>query len=509
MLETDGPSSQIEEALGATGAVKPAMSIEPPPGVDYLEEEDEDLKFESLDEQIERQLMELRAGLGPPPAEQPPAPPLTMNPEIRELMQILEEQLPSQPSLVRELLQTLDKYKKGKEGSRPLDDMSKRKERPSGPPPPRPREVEGEEQAEDSADEEVSLFRQVEESAATGGGKGYGQSSVDNSKRLFVGGLLQVTTSLRLKKHFERFGAIDAVVMYDRGTGRSRGFGFLSFESQEAAQAACQDQQIVDGKEVKVVPCWPKEAQGPADAKMFIGGLLESVTAEDLQQHFSKYGEVRCQVMLDKVRHRSRGFAFVNFATKEAMLQALAVPQAIGGVHVCCKVCDPKSESPAYFEAKRLFLGALHLSLTSERLRSFFETFGEVTDAVVLTEKETGRSRGFGYVTFASERIMEVVLAQGSDLEIDGHRIQVRRCTPKASTQGTWPTAPQTSYQAPWRPSPQYPRAALTASKGSWSAWSPQPSYRQPAWPTIAKGWPKGGGKGKGPLCAGRTWRPV
>ena len=53
--------------------------------------------------------------------------------------------------------------------------------------------------------------------------------------------------------------------------------------------------------------------------------------------------------------------------------------------------------------AKKLFVGGLAWATTSEGLRKAFEEFGEVIDAKVITERETGRSRGFGFVTLADD----------------------------------------------------------------------------------------------------------
>jgi RNA recognition motif-containing protein len=53
--------------------------------------------------------------------------------------------------------------------------------------------------------------------------------------------------------------------------------------------------------------------------------------------------------------------------------------------------------------SKKLFVGGLAWATSSEGLRAAFEKFGEITDAIVLTDRETGRSRGFGFVTFKED----------------------------------------------------------------------------------------------------------
>ncbi len=68
------------------------------------------------------------------------------------------------------------------------------------------------------------------------------------SKKLFVGGLSWNTTDMILRQAFERFGPVtEAKVVLDRETGRSRGFGFVTFTEAEHAQAAMSE---LDGKEL-------------------------------------------------------------------------------------------------------------------------------------------------------------------------------------------------------------------------------------------------------------------
>lgn len=59
-------------------------------------------------------------------------------------------------------------------------------------------------------------------------------------------------------------------------------------------------------------------------------------------------------------------------------------------------------------DIKKIFAGGLPPSVTEQGFRQYFEGFGEVTDAVVMMDRTTGRSRGFGFITFASEQVNDV-----------------------------------------------------------------------------------------------------
>jgi cold-inducible RNA-binding protein len=81
------------------------------------------------------------------------------------------------------------------------------------------------------------------------------RESVIVGKKVFVGGLSWNTNDDGLRQAFERFGAVDeAKVIQDRETGRSRGFGFVTFSSDDDARSAIagMDGQQLDGRTVKV-----------------------------------------------------------------------------------------------------------------------------------------------------------------------------------------------------------------------------------------------------------------
>jgi len=75
--------------------------------------------------------------------------------------------------------------------------------------------------------------------------------------------------------------------------------------------------------------------------------------------------------------------------------------------------------------SKKLFVGGLSWDTTDESLRAAFEHFGSVSDAKVITDRETGRSRGFGFVTFDAPADAEAAIAEMDGNELDGRRVRV------------------------------------------------------------------------------------
>uniref|UniRef100_A0A1X7UBE6 Dolichyl-diphosphooligosaccharide--protein glycosyltransferase subunit STT3A n=1 Tax=Amphimedon queenslandica TaxID=400682 RepID=A0A1X7UBE6_AMPQE len=147
---------------------------------------------------------------------------------------------------------------------------------------------------------------------------------------IFVGGISSETTPEMLKEHFAVHGEIaDTTVMYDNSTGRSRGFGFVTFKDAACVEGAVCGDHIVDGKKIDPKPAFQKGSEDQVQAqahlhKVFIGGVAQNTTDEMIEQHFRQYGPVKLvDLKKDKLKGgRSRGFGFVCFENPESALRA-------------------------------------------------------------------------------------------------------------------------------------------------------------------------------------------
>ncbi|KAI6897343.1 hypothetical protein KC316_g7888 [Hortaea werneckii] len=77
----------------------------------------------------------------------------------------------------------------------------------------------------------------------------------------------------------------------------------------------------------------------------------------------------------------------------------------------------------------KLFIGGLAWHTDDQTLRSKFEEFGQVDEAIVVKDRDTGRSRGFGFVRFAEESAAENAIAQMNNVEFDGRQIRVDKAS--------------------------------------------------------------------------------
>jgi len=75
--------------------------------------------------------------------------------------------------------------------------------------------------------------------------------------------------------------------------------------------------------------------------------------------------------------------------------------------------------------SKKLFVGGLAWATNNDGLRAAFEPFGTVTEAAVITERDTGRSRGFGFVTFEDAGAADKAIAEMNGAELDGRSLNV------------------------------------------------------------------------------------
>jgi len=86
--------------------------------------------------------------------------------------------------------------------------------------------------------------------------------------------------------------------------------------------------------------------------------------------------------------------------------------------------------------AVKLFVGGLSFSTSSERLREAFAGFGEVQSATVVMDRDTGRSRGFGFVEMATGEEANAAVSRLNGTELDGRQIKVEVAKPAGSGGG-------------------------------------------------------------------------
>lgn len=168
-------------------------------------------------------------------------------------------------------------------------------------------------------------------------------------RKLFVRGLAWNTSSESLCAEFQVHGEIEeGAVIFDKTTGKSRGYGFITYKDMESAKTALKaPSKLIDGRMVvcnlaceslSSTSVLPDQAQ----RKLYIGGLSPDTTSEMLLFFFRRHGEIEeGSVAYDKDTNRSRGFGFVTYKTVEGAKKAIDDPQkSLGGRNVTVKLAD-------------------------------------------------------------------------------------------------------------------------------------------------------------------------
>lgn len=86
--------------------------------------------------------------------------------------------------------------------------------------------------------------------------------------------------------------------------------------------------------------------------------------------------------------------------------------------------------------SKKVFVGGLSWNTDDTGLRSAFEKFGDVSDVRVITDRETGRSRGFGFVTFENSDAAATAISEMNGKDLDGRTIKVNEAEEKPRRSG-------------------------------------------------------------------------
>lgn len=81
--------------------------------------------------------------------------------------------------------------------------------------------------------------------------------------------------------------------------------------------------------------------------------------------------------------------------------------------------------------SKKLFVGNIDWNTTQEDLSNLFSELGEVEEAVIITDKFTGRSRGFGFVTYSDDAVAEQAVDKFNGHELNGRELTVNEARPR------------------------------------------------------------------------------
>lgn len=168
-------------------------------------------------------------------------------------------------------------------------------------------------------------------------------------RKLVVLGIPWEIDSDGLKDYMSKFGDLeDCIVMKDRSTGRSRGFGYVTFASSQDAKDALKGEHFLGNRILEVKVATPKEEmRQPAKkvTRIFVARIPPSVSESDFRRHFEKYGEITDLYMpKDHKSKEHRGIGFITFATSDSVEELMEDTHDLGGTTVAVDRATPKDD---------------------------------------------------------------------------------------------------------------------------------------------------------------------
>jgi len=244
---------------------------------------------------------------------------------------------------------------------------------------------------------------------------------------IFIKNLDEAIDNKALHDTFAAFGNVLSCKVATDEQGRSRGYGYVHYETAEAADTAIKavngmllnDKKVYVGHHIS-----RKERQSKLEemrsqfTNLYVKNIDPEVTEDDFVELFAKFGMVTSAVVQLDDEGRSKGFGFVNFENHEqaqVAVDALHDSEYKGRklfVSRAQKKAEREDELRKTYEAAKqekmgkyqgvnLYIKNLEDDIDDEKLRAEFEPFGTITSCKVMCD-EKGTSKGFGFVCFSS-----------------------------------------------------------------------------------------------------------
>lgn len=281
------------------------------------------------------------------------------------------------------------------------------------------------------------------------------EPAVEEGFKIYIGNLSFDYEQEQIEAMFTPFGTIiDAYVPTDKFTSKPRGFAFITMSDRETGEAAVEalNGSDVGGRLIRVNEQKSKEQLEKMKAdrkpfkpeingtKIYVGNLPFDAEKEELLKMFGEFGTVNdCFVPSDRETGRPRGFAFVTMADEDAQKAIDALDNTdLGGRVIVVNKSLPRGESaPAKPKSNRvkMYVGNVSFNTEEDEILSLFSEYGEVLDCYVPRDRETGRSRGFAFVTMSDESA-NAAIEECDGYELDGRILRVNEAQPKGGSSG-------------------------------------------------------------------------
>ncbi|KAF5315514.1 hypothetical protein D9611_004746 [Ephemerocybe angulata] len=244
---------------------------------------------------------------------------------------------------------------------------------------------------------------------------------------IFIKNLDEMIDNKALHDTFAAFGTVLSCKVATDDQGRSKGYGFVHYETAEAADSAIKavngmllnDKKVYVGHHIS-----RKERQSKIDemrsqfTNLYVKNLDSEVTQDQFYELFQRFGNVTSAVVSTDEEGKSKGFGFVNYEKHEEAAKAVeelndtdflgkklfvarAQKKAEREEELRKSYEMAKMEKLSKYQGVNLYIKNLDDDMDDEKLRGEFEAFGTITSCKVMRD-DKGVSKGFGFVCFSS-----------------------------------------------------------------------------------------------------------
>ncbi|GER55475.1 polyadenylate-binding protein [Striga asiatica] len=241
---------------------------------------------------------------------------------------------------------------------------------------------------------------------------------------LFIKNLHPCIDNKALHEIFSAFGTVLSCKVAVDNNEISKGYGFVQFDEEEAAQSAIKrlNGMLMNDKKVYVGHFFNRRERNPTNnniyKNVYVKNLPETTRDEGLKKMFEKFGLITSAVVMKDENGNSKCFGFVNFESSESAASAVeslngsSLDDKVLYVGRAAKKVEREAELKAKFEQERisrfeklkaanLYLKNLHDSIDDEKLKELFSQFGMITSCKLIRDPN-GVSKGAGFVAFSN-----------------------------------------------------------------------------------------------------------
>ncbi|NWJ01976.1 PABP4 protein, partial [Crypturellus undulatus] len=261
---------------------------------------------------------------------------------------------------------------------------------------------------------------------------------------LYVGDLHSDVTEAMLYEKFSPAGPVLSIrVCRDMITRRSLGYAYVNFQQPADAERALDTMNfdVIKGKPIRIMwsqrdPSLRKSGVG----NVFIKNLDKSIDNKALYDTFSAFGNIlSCKVVCDE--NGSKGYAFVHFETQDAADRAIEKMNGmlLNDRKVFVGRFKSRKEREAELGAKakeftNVYIKNFGDDMDDERLKELFSKYGKTLSVKVMTDP-TGKSKGFGFVSFEKHEDANKAVEEMNGKDVNGKMVFVGRAQKKVERQ--------------------------------------------------------------------------